>query len=131
MKTQRIKLSELRQIVKQVIREESNVDRYSKYNKSQIKENEDKPVEKIKFNSNILYIFHIEEPFKDYIYAADKYGDPYIDVSTILPDNKLVNAVWVKMGGKEEKIADKLSFLEKTKAQTQSGYDNFIMYNIK
>lgn len=120
MKTQRIKLSELRQIVKQVIKEEKK-----------LKENEDKPIEKIKLNSNTLYIFHIEEPFKDYIYAVDQYGDPYIDVSTILPDNKLLNAVWVKMGGEEEKIADKLSFLEKTKAQTKSGYDSFIMYNIK
>lgn len=69
-------------------------------------------------------------PMKVLYWLETMQGESYIDINTILETNLLVDAIWVKIGGDEEKIADSLDFLEKTNKTTKSGYNSYVMYNI-
>lgn len=71
-----------------------------------------------------------DNPMKVLYYLDTMDGESYIDINTILEDNLLIDAIWVKIGGEEEVIADNLDFLEKTNKKTSSGYNKYIMYNI-
>jgi hypothetical protein len=64
------------------------------------------------------------------LYLDTMRGEPYIDINKILPDNYLLDAIWVQVGGKEEKIADTLDILKKTNAKTKSGFNQYVMYDI-
>jgi len=64
------------------------------------------------------------------LYLDTLRGEPYIDINKILPENYLLDAIWVQAGGKEEKIADTLDILKKTKIKTESGYNKYVMYDI-
>ncbi len=109
----KITLNELRSLVKQMIKEET------------------KKLTKLKIDGE--YITFIKQNDKGiiYVYGEDQNGEPYIDISTNLPDNPLVDAIWVEVGGDEEKIANKLNFLTKTNRTAKSGYNKYIMYNVK
>lgn len=121
----KITINEIRSLVKQIVKEE--------YGNSTIKEDGGsiKPIQQLSIGAKSFNVFHISEPFKDYIYLEDENNNPYIDVNTILSDNGLLGAVWVKVGGKEEKIANNLDFLVRTDRTTKSGYNTYVMYNIK
>lgn len=84
----------------------------------------------IKINNKVLYLFHIKQPFKDYIYIEDKNGELYYDITTILPENQLLDAVWVKMNDDVEKIANKINFLKATDVITKSGYNQYRKFDI-
>lgn len=114
MATKKITLNEFRDIIKQIVKEET-----------------EKPVQKIKVNGKSLSVYLINEPFNTYLYLLDSNGEPYMDISTKIEDNPLDDAIWVKVGGKEEKIADNLKFLSKTNATTTSGFNSYRKYDIK
>lgn len=116
MKTRKVDLNELKQIIKQIIKEEeSNL----------------RPIEKIKINGEPFDVFHIHNNgFENHIYLVDEFGDLYIDVNKEFSDNPLLNAVWVEQGGEEERIADRLNILNKTGNTTKSGFNTYIMYKV-
>ena len=89
-------------------------------------------VKTIKFNGRKLTLHRVaDNPMKVQFYLDTVKGEPYIDINKIIPTNMLIDAVWVKVGGTEEKIADMLGdILQKTNKTTNSGYDNYVMYNI-
>jgi len=88
-------------------------------------------IDTINFNGEQLTLHKIaDNPMKIQYYLETSDGEPYIDISTILPDNLLVDAVWVKAGGEEEQIADTLDFLEKTDRTTEGGFNTYILYNV-
>lgn len=113
MPTAKISLNELKKLVRVVIKEES-----------------EEPKQKIKIGGEILSVYLINNPFDSYVYILDSEGELYIDISTNLPDNQLDRAIWVEVGGKEEKIADNLKFLQKTSATSKSGYNTYVKYDI-
>ena len=121
----KIKLNELKDLIKGILREG--------YERGVINEEDEDlaPKQKIKYNGKALYVYHIDKPFKDYIYVLDKNGEQYYDVNTTLRENPLLGAVWVQVGGDEEKIANMLTFLERDERTTKSGYNTYNMYNIK
>lgn len=94
---------------------------------------DDTYVKKITIDDDELTLHKVDtNPMKVLFYLNDMEGDSYIDINTILPDNMLIDAVWVKIGGLEEEIADDISdVLTKTDRKTTSGYNQYIMYNIK
>jgi len=98
-----------------------------------IKENvqeENTFIKTIKHDGEELQLHKVaDDPFKVQYYLEDEEG-PYIDINKILPDNMLLDAIWVEKGGEEEKIADGLDFLEKTEKTTKSGFSQFILYDI-
>jgi hypothetical protein len=113
MATKKITLNELRSIVKQIIKEEA-----------------EKPIQKIKIDGEVLSVYLINKPFDSFLYVLDSDGENYIDISTKLVDNPLDNAVWVEIGGQEEKIANILKKLKITNATTKSGYNKYRKYDI-
>lgn len=73
-----------------------------------------------------------KNPMKVQFYLETIDGELYIDLNKILPDNMLIDAVWVKVGGEEERIADMLNdILSKTDKKTKSGFNTYVMYEIK
>lgn len=101
-----------------------------------IKENTQEEVETyimdLEYDDEKLELHKYEEsPFKVQYYLDDKNGEPYIDLNTTLEDNMLLDAIWVKKGGDEEKIADLLDMFVKTDKVTKNGFDSFIMYDVK
>jgi len=113
MKTRKLTVTELREMVRSIIKEQM-----------------ERPKQTLKYDGDDIEIYYDDTPGKSYIYAMDAEGEPYIDVSTVLRDNPLVDAVWVKKGGEEEKIADKLKFIKKSKVMTKSGFATFIKYDV-
>lgn len=55
-------------------------------------------------------------------------GEHHSDLSKILPHKPLLNAVWVEKD--KEDMADAITFLERTEAVTQNGFNNYRMFNI-
>ena len=112
-----MKLNELKNLIKQVIKEEAENDNI---------------FTTIKINGkqyNVL--FDSKDQFKPFIYIESLDGEPYIDINTILADNLLLGAVWVKQGGKEEKLADTLTkLLKKSNRSTKNGFNTYILYDI-
>jgi len=64
------------------------------------------------------------------LYLDTMRGEPYIDINKVLEDNTLTDAIWVNVGGKEERIADTLDILKKTNIKTRSGFNQYVMYEI-
>lgn len=88
-------------------------------------------VKTMKFNGEKLTLHKFSEsPMKTLYYLDTLDGESYIDINTILPDNLLIDAIWVKVGGDEEKIADSLDIFKKTEKKTSSGYNKYVMYDI-
>lgn len=88
-------------------------------------------VKTISFNGKKLTLHKIaDDQLKTQFYLNTMNGESYLDINKILPNNMLIDAIWVEIGGKEEKIADMLEFLEKTTKTTNSGFNKYIMYNI-
>lgn len=88
-------------------------------------------IKQIKFNGRDLNLYKVSDnPMKVLFYLDTEAGEPYMDINTILPDNMLVDAIWVERDGKEEKVADKLDFLDKTDRTTKSGYNRYVMYMV-
>lgn len=71
------------------------------------------------------------DPFKIQYILYDKNLDPYDAINKIIENNLLFNAIWVEKESKMEKIADEITYLEKTNITTRSGYYIYIKYNIK
>lgn len=90
-------------------------------------------IKTIKFNGKRLTLHKVaDNPMKIQFYLDNINGEPYIDINKIIPTNMLIDAIWVKIGGEEEKIADMLNdILQKTKKTTNNGYNNYVMYKIK
>ena len=95
-----------------------------------IKEQAEQFIQKMKINGKLFGVFLIDEPFNPYLYVLDSEGDYYCDISTQIPDNPLLDAIWVKVGGIEEIFANKLKILQMTDAITKSGYNTYKKYNI-
>ena len=114
MARKKITLTELRNMIKKVIIEESTR----------------KPV-KLKIDGDTVSFFKQDERGTIYVYGVDEYGDTYIDISTDLPGNPLIDAIWVEVGGEAQKIANKLPFLSKTNRNTKSGYNKYLMYKVR
>jgi hypothetical protein len=112
MATKKITLNELRTLVKQIIKEESH------------------RTIKLKIDGESITFFKQNDNGVIYVYGEDENGETYIDISTNIPSNPLIDAIWVEVGGLEEKIANKLPFLSKTNRNTKSGYNNYIMYEV-
>lgn len=88
-------------------------------------------IKTIKFDGEELTLHKVSDtPMKTLYYLDTLDGESYIDINTILPDNLLIDAVWVKVGGDEEKIADSLDIFKKTEKKTSSGYNKYVMYDI-
>lgn len=89
-------------------------------------------IKTINFNGEKLTLHKIaDDPMKVQFYLNTIEGEPYIDINKIIPTNLLIDAIWVKTGGVEEKVADMLGdILQKTNRTTSSGYNNYVMYNI-
>jgi len=95
-------------------------------------DNELTPIQKVNFDGEELNIFLLDDvPMKGYIYAEDSEGEPYYDISVILPDNLLIDAFWVKKGEAEEKIANMLDFIEAAGRTTTSGFNIYALYTLK
>ena len=89
-------------------------------------------IKTIKYNGKKLTLHKVADtPLKTQFYLDTMSGETYIDINKILPDNLLMDAIWVEKGGTEEKIADTLDILSKTDRTTKSGYNTYILYNIK
>jgi fructose-1,6-bisphosphatase len=88
-------------------------------------------IKTLNFNGEKLTLHkYAENPMKVIFYLDTMDGESYMDINTIIDTNLLVDAIWVKVGGDEEKIADSLDFLSKSKNTTASGYNKYVMYNI-
>jgi hypothetical protein len=88
-------------------------------------------IETIEFDDETLTIHKIaDSPLKTQFYANTLEGESYIDISKILSDNMLIDAVWIEKGGDEERIADKIDCLSKTDKTTKAGFKTFIIYKI-
>lgn len=99
--------------------------------RSYLSENSNTAIDTINHNGQNLTLHKIgDNPMKIQFHLEDENGEPYLDLSTILPDNLLDGAVWVKSGDIEEEIADTLDILSKTDRTTKGGYNTYIMYNI-
>jgi len=95
------------------------------------------PVEVAKFNydgDDIIIYLYKTSPFENYFYAVDvTEGEDYGDVSTKLPGNDLMDAIWVKVGGFEEEFANKLvdnNILTNTEVTTSGGMNTYRKYDI-
>lgn len=109
-------INELRKVIRTLLKEEVTADK----------------VGTIKFQGRKLNVFITgKHGFETLIYLDTIQGEQYIDLNTILPENKLLNAIWVKQGEIEEKIADHLiGIIHKTSRTTTSGYNTYILYEI-
>ena len=88
-------------------------------------------VKTIKFNGKKLTLHKFSDnPMKVLFYLNTMKGESYIDINTIISDNMLIGAIWVKIGGEEEKIANEIDILQKTNRTTVCGYNNYAMYSI-
>lgn len=90
-------------------------------------------ITKINFDDEVLVIKLISDGgFENFLYADTEDGESYVDISTNIENNKLLNAIWVKKGEIEEKIADMLpDFLHKSNAITKNGFNQYIKYDLK
>jgi len=92
-----------------------------------VNENANKPklVTKAPYGGKNILIFYIKNsPFDNYFYAEDDFGDNFVDISTKLPGNDLMDAIWVKDGEHEEVLAEMLvdnNILTRTKVTTTNG----------
>lgn len=108
-------INELRNIIRKLIKEEVSSETLGT----------------IKIKGKNFNVFKVGQNFNILIYLESINGEPYIDINQNIPGNMLLNAIWVKQGGEEEKIADKLiQILKKTSKTTQSGYNTYILYEI-
>lgn len=69
-------------------------------------------------------------PFEAAVFVDEPTGQPYATVSTRIVQNPLLDAVWVKKGGIEEILADKIGFMVKTGVETIAGYNTYIKYDL-
>lgn len=88
--------------------------------------------QEVKFkNKKLIITIDKSNRFKIGILAEDQRGNPYYDVSTVLPENPLMDAVWVELGGDEEKLANMLTnSIKRTNAVTTSGYNKYVKYDV-
>jgi hypothetical protein len=114
-----------------------NADAYDKgdfmYDNEQIIESREKPVTTLNYDGEKLNVFYHVDPKnskRSAIELTDEDGMPYTRISTILVDDLIENAIWVKVGKHEEEIADMLDFLTKTKEKAKSGFNTYIKYEI-
>ena len=88
-------------------------------------------IKTIEFEGEKLTLHKVaDNPMKTQLYLDTLDGESYIDINKILPTNMLVDAVWVEVGGTEEKVADTLDILKKTSKTTSNGHSKYVMYNI-
>lgn len=85
----------------------------------------------ITYNGRKLSLHRIaDNPMKVQFYLETMKGESFVDINQILPTNMLIDAIWVKIGGIEEIIANTLDFLKITNRTTKNGYNNYVMFNI-
>ncbi len=111
-----------------------NFKNYIKENYAQMDEDTNENIlTKIIFDDENLFIKLISDGgFENFLYAETEDGESYLDISTNLEGNMLLNAIWVKKGGIEEKLADLLKdFLDKTSTLTKNGFNEYIKYDLK
>ncbi len=69
------------------------------------------------------------DPFRVQFFLNNKRGECMMELNKILPENLLINAIWVRVGSAEEQYADKMKDLSRTDAITTSGFNSYRMYN--
>lgn len=84
-------------------------------------------------DETLSIIYHEVSPFEISLYAETLDGEPYVDITTIIPTNSLLDAVWVKIDSLEEGIANELiskGILVSTSATTRSGFNTYRKYDL-
>lgn len=62
--------------------------------------------------------------------TAYKGDEPYYTIDVTLPEYPLTDAIWVKVGDKEELIANKIDWLGWTSQTVRGGYNTYRMYTL-
>ena len=88
----------------------------------------------IKYDNENLIIKYIKNSPSDIIIYVDTTdGESYIDISTNLRENPLIDAVWVEYSSTNLEIAKIMvdnNLIEETDRKTNSGYNNYLMFNV-